>query len=114
MGGTEPSSERVASPLVGLIIVASLAAGRLVGRIVATTGDLALIRAAPESDIQGPGLILLKLGSVAMPEGRCRLFRTRKEAAQAVSGDERPPVRERPRPRLVATRTSEGAPSGLS
>ncbi len=105
MGGTEPSSERAASPLAGLFIVASLGTGRLVGRIVATTGDLAVIKAAPESDVQGPGLILLKLGSVAMPEGRCRLFRTRAEAAKAVSGDKRPPVRERPGPRLVVART---------
>ncbi len=107
MSETRLSSERAVSPLAGLFIVANLGSGRLIGRIIATVGDLALVEARSESDVQGPGFILLKLGSMALPEGRCRLFRTRKELAKAVSAGECAPVRPRSVPQLVVARPTE-------
>ncbi len=74
-----------ASPLVGLLILASVSAGRLVGRIVGTAGELAIIEALEGSDLRGPGLLLLRLGSMALPDGSCRLFRTREELDQALA-----------------------------
>ncbi len=76
--------QRAASPLIGFFIVARLDAGRLVGRIVAIASDLAIVEALPESEIQGPGLLLLKLGGIALPKGRCHLFRSREEITQLV------------------------------
>ncbi len=97
---------RSLSPFVGLLIVAHLADGRLVGEIVGTAGDLAIVEALDESDIQGPGLLLLRLGSVAMPGGSCRMFRTRKELADAASppggASSSPPSRRRSQPQLAA------------
>ena len=114
MSETRLSSERAGSPLAGLFIVAGVGNGRLIGRIVATVGDLALVEAASTSDLQGPGLILLKLGSVALPEGRCRLFQTREDLARAVTAGEWAPVRQRSGPHLVVTRPAEEAPSHVS
>ncbi len=100
---------RSRSPLMGLFIVATLPAGRLVGRIVGASGDLAVVAALEESEIPGPGLLLLKLSGVALPEGRCRLFRTRDELARAAPWVSPAPVpgvpRRRSPPRLVATDT---------
>ncbi len=73
------------SPLVGLLVVAELAEGRLVGEITGTAGDLAIVRALDGSDIRGPGLMLLRLGSIALPGGSCRLFRTREELVEATA-----------------------------
>jgi hypothetical protein len=98
--------ERSRSPLVGLLILASLPAGRLVGRIVAVAGDLAVIEALDESEIPGPGLLLLRLSGVALPDGRCRLFHTRDELAGATpAAGARATSRRRSAPRLVATDT---------
>ena len=93
------------SPLVGLFIVTKLDAGELVGRIVATAGDLAVVEASEESGIQGKGLLLLKLSSLAAPAGHCRLFRTREELAEAGlsrgAAPQHPSARPRPGLRLV-------------
>ena len=97
------------SALVGLHVVASLPAGRLVGQIVGVSGDLAVIQALEESDILGPGLLLLRLSGVALPGGCCRLFRSREELARGLparrGGTSRAASRRRAAPRLVASET---------
>ena len=98
--------ECAASPLVGLFIVALLDTGELVGRIVATTSDLAVVEALAESEIQGAGLLLLKLGGIALPQGHCRLFRSREDITHPVlrsnGASRHQPPQQRSMPHLAA------------